>query len=91
VFFSILRNISLENQKQLEECLKVEDKRTNLYESYNYDYDKVLPCDKSDNYLFIDKIEINNKTNYYPLKVVPYTEATPTMYAWAPLQKNILV
>ena len=50
-----------------------------------------MPCEKTDDFLFIDKTEINNKTTYYPLKVIPYAESLPTMYTWAPLQKNILV
>ncbi len=33
----------------------------------------------------------NNNTQMCNLKILPYIEAMPTMYAWAPLQKNILV
>ena len=33
----------------------------------------------------------SNNTQSCNLKILPYIEAMPTMYAWAPLQKNILV
>ena len=38
------------------------------------------------------KLETSNRNpETYDLKILPYLEAMPIMYAWAPLQKNILV
>jgi len=77
------------NHKKFKKCLQ-EDEITKE-DVFIPNYDKIIPCEKTDDFLFIDKTEINNKTTYYPLKVIPYAESIPTMYAWAPLQKNILV
>ena len=77
------------NQKKIEKLLREDGISTD--DVFVPEYDKLMPCEKTDDFLFIDKIEINNKITYYPLRVIPYAESIPTMYAWAPLQKNILV
>ncbi len=41
--------------------------------------------------LFKSRTEINNKWQNYKLKVLPFIESIPTMYSWAPLQKNMIV
>lgn len=41
--------------------------------------------------LFKCRVEIDNKVTQHRINVLPYVEAIPTMYAWAPLQKNIMV
>ncbi len=41
--------------------------------------------------LFRCKVEISGRARFYKLKVLPCLEPVPTMYAWAPIQKNIYV
>jgi len=36
-------------------------------------------------------IETKSKSSQFKLKVLPYTDPIPTMYAWTPLQKNIMI
>lgn len=36
-------------------------------------------------------VDINNKTQSYPVKVMPNMDPIPSMYAWIPLQKNLMV
>uniref|UniRef100_A0A4Y6EQX1 [histone H3]-lysine(27) N-trimethyltransferase n=1 Tax=Brachionus koreanus TaxID=1199090 RepID=A0A4Y6EQX1_9BILA len=45
----------------------------------------------ADEALFKRKVEINGKTCTRRCRIMPYIEPIPTLYAWAPLQKNILV
>jgi hypothetical protein len=41
--------------------------------------------------LFKCKVELNGKSVNYKSKVLPFIESIPTMFSWAPLQKNIMV
>ena len=44
-----------------------------------------------DNALFKRRIEIDGKVSTKRCRIMPYIEPIPTLYSWAPLQKNILV
>lgn len=47
---------------------------------------------KPDEFLFKCQItDLQNETSICKLNVLPHVDAIPTMFAWAPLQKNILV
>ena len=52
-------------------------------------YEKIQPTNEE--CAFKCRLDIGYKSNYYQLKVMPYLDAIPTMYTWAPLQKNIMV
>ena len=63
---------------------KIEDVKQSAYEriqSIDYDENDPYKC----------KIEIGAKKAIYPLKVLPNLNPIPTMYTWAPLQKNVMV
>lgn len=94
-----LQNFICDNKTYLiNNNLKSEQENRISYENINnYTINNInnvinQPKALSSSLMFKCKVETSDgsiqKSN---LKILPYLEAIPTMYAWAPLQKNIMV
>ena len=76
-------------KKKQEKCIPV-SKLIN-------DYKKLCEEQEADdeelneNDIFKTKVEINGKSSFHKVTILPYIQPIPNMYSWAPLQKNLMV